>query len=400
MRITFLGDVMITKEQLDSYKSNGKYNFYPSVESISREYSKSDLIIANLETPIAGEDKKYTYKKYSFNSPIELPMTLKDVGIDIVTTANNHCLDRDEEGLVQTIYNLQLCGIESIGTHDKKEDSFVIKEIDGIKVGILSFTYGTNAFANGNYLQKGHEYMVDLLQRQELGNPLIRKLWTSNCYLIRIVRAVARKLKIGQFNVPVYERREKNKNEIKHYMDAVKKCKDKGADYIVACLHIGGQYNSEPTDYTKYICNLSREIGVNAVIANHEHVIHGIDWENISDTSFCVYSLGNFLSSSGVICEPYDKTSEYSLAVNIDLHRDMLDNRIKADYSFEIFCNRLDEKGRVISEPLIDHINQCENINLKKKLMDDYNILMNKIYGSKEIFYPLEREHSVNYYGR
>ena len=166
MRITFLGDVMITKEQLDSYKSNGKYNFYPSVESISREYSKSDLIIANLETPIAGEDKKYTYKKYSFNSPIELPMTLKDVGIDIVTTANNHCLDRDEEGLVQTIYNLQLCGIESIGTHDKKEDSFVIKEIDGIKVGILSFTYGTNAFANGNYLQKGHEYMVDLLQRQ------------------------------------------------------------------------------------------------------------------------------------------------------------------------------------------------------------------------------------------
>lgn len=395
MRISFLGDIMVTEEQLNSYKSNGSYDFNSALESIGKEFQFSDYIVANLETPIAGAKAKYTNEQYSFNTPIELPQALKAAGVSMVTTANNHCLDRKEQGLIQTIHNLKFCGLESLGTHIKEEDSYVIKEIGGIKVGFLSFTYGTNAFANNIYLSRKQRYMVDLLQRQELSNPLIRKIWKSCFYPIRCMRAFARRLHIGQFDKQVYERRENAKREMVHYRDTIIKCKNDGADYIVACLHIGGQYNAYPTDYTKEICKYTRKLGVNAVIANHEHVIHGIDWENISDTSFCIYSLGNFLSSSGVISEPYDKLAQYSVAVNIDLAK-YKGEKVAAEYSLEIFINCIDDYHRITSVPLIDYINHCSDGNLKERLVNDYNILMNRMCNTENIYYPLQKEYKIN----
>ena len=375
MRVSFLGDIMITKEQLVSYKMDGRYNFAPALKSIGREFAKSDLIIANLETPLAGEKAGYTKEQYSFNTPIELAETLKAMGVSIVTTANNHCLDRGEKGLIETIHNLQACNLEHLGTHVEEEDSYIIKEIDGIRVGFLSFTYGTNAFSNGNYLAKKHRYMVDMLQRQELSNPLKRKVWLSGFYPFRCLRAVLRRIHAGQFDKMVFERREQDKEELRYYKDTVMKCKNVGkADYVIACLHIGGQYNIFPTDYTKEICKLSKEAGVNAVIANHEHVIHGIEpGGGISGASFCIYSLGNFLSSSGVTKAPYDKGAEYSLALNIDLTRDGA-GKVSGEYSFELFTNCLDEYNRVVSRPLIDHIVQCSDERLRDRLLEDYNI--------------------------
>lgn len=390
MRVTFLGDIMVSADQLASYKVNEKYNFDAAFAFAGKEFQASDLIIANLETPIAGEKMLYSHKQYSFNSPVELLYALKKAGISMVSTANNHCLDRKEEGLRRTIFHLKTCGMENLGTHEKKENSFIIKEIDGIKVGILSFTYGTNAFANRNYLIKENRFMVDLLQKQELSNPLIRMIWLSPNYITRIVKTIARKLHIGQFDRPVYERKESSKKEIQYYRDTIAKCRKAGAEYVIAYLHIGGQYNLHPTDYTKEICERSREWGVNAVIANHEHVIHEIDWEHISKTSFCIYSLGNFLSSTGVTEKPYDKRAQYSAAVNLDLERQP-DGKVGAEYSLEIFCNRLDEKKRIISEPLVDYINQCGNSKLKQELLNDYYFLMNRIYNTEKVYYPLQK---------
>ncbi|MBD5449298.1 MAG: CapA family protein [Lachnospiraceae bacterium] len=394
MRMSFLGDIMLPMDQLEQYKSNNEYDFYPAVAAIAKEFKESDIVIANLETPIAGKQMEYTFERYSFNSPIDLPKALRKVGITMVTTANNHCLDRGTEGLIRTIKNLHECDMEIIGTHAEREKSYVIKEINGIKIGLLAFTYGTNAFSNRNYLENDQKYMVDLLQGQELSHPLVRHFWLSNHRPIRYMRAVARRLHIGQFDKQVYERREKDKAEIQNYRNAVMECRNDGVDYIVACLHIGGQYNEHPTDYTKKICQLSRQLGVNAVIANHEHVIHGIDTEHLSDTSFCIYSLGNFLSSTGVTREPYDKLAQYSVAVNIDLDKDK-NGKLKAAYTFEIFCNCSKGKSKVVSEPLIDCIMRCADADMKEKLIRDYNNLMNRICNTEGKDYPLQREYAL-----
>lgn len=394
MKMTFLGDIMLGVDQLECYRNKNAYDFYPAVASIAEEFKTSDIVVANLETPVAGEKLQYTFEPYSFNSPIDLPMALKRAGVTMVTTANNHCLDRGTDGLIQTIRSLNKCNLDMIGTHAKREKSYVIKEINGIKIGLLAYTYGTNAFHNGYYLGKDQKYMVDLLQRQELSHPFMRKIWLSKHRTIRYMRAAAKRLHIGQFDKQVYERREKGRKEIQSFRNAVTECRNEGADYIAAFLHVGGQYNDGPTVYTRKICRLSRKFGVNAVIANHEHVVHGIDTMHMSDTSFCIYSLGNFWSSTGVTVEPYDKLVQYSVTVTIDLDKEK-SGRVKAAYTFEIFCNRLNDNRRVVSEPLIDCITSCTDGDMKEKMIQDYIFLMNRICNTKGKTYPLQRRYEV-----
>lgn len=52
MRISILGDIMVTMEQLNLYKTDDGYDFSSAVASIDRVFKNSDLVIANLETPV------------------------------------------------------------------------------------------------------------------------------------------------------------------------------------------------------------------------------------------------------------------------------------------------------------------------------------------------------------
>ena len=393
MKITLLGDVMLNEGQLSSYCFEQKYDFTKAFEKLNKFLSTSEFVVANLETPIAGSEMGFTDEKYLYNSPIEFTKSLKKVGVDMVTTANNHCLDKGEEGLKKTLNNLDRCGLLHIGTHSKLEDSFFIKEIDGIKVGFLAFTYGTNAFSNHNYLNKDQYFMVDMLQDQELANRYIRYIYTGKDIVARAIRKLSRDIGIGQFHIPIYERRESSSRTLKYYKETIKKCKEAGAEYIISCLHIGGQYNDEPLDYTKEICEFSLKNGVDAVIANHEHVIHGIDTDIIDD-KFCIYSLGNLLSSNGVTIPPFDKKSEYSVGVHIDLKR-CKDNykRILAEYSFTLFHSFLDDDGKVVCGLLFDTISNCKDNKKRKDLIDINNELVNKVMGTKGKNYPLKQSY-------
>lgn len=388
MKLTFIGDIMMTKEQLGLFHGKGGYNFENAFEGLEKICEKDSFVIANLETPIAGEKAKYTHERYSFNSPIEFADSIKKCGVDMVTTANNHCLDRKQSGLIQTIDNLDKVGLLHIGTHKSEEESFFIKNINGIKVGFLSFTYGTNAFSNNVYLKHNEQYMVDLLQRQELSNVIERKIWFSQRFIFRCIKKLIKLLHIIDFSVPVYEKREKSKNELRHYVNSIRKCKENGAEYIISLIHVGGQYNDKPSSYTKMICDISKKNGVNAVIANHEHVIHGVDTEMVSDNYFCIYSLGNYLSDAGVTNEPYDKMAEYSAIVTIDINK-MTDGTIKSSrYLIDINCIHINENGQCVSELCRDYYKKCPK-EIKSKIEKDYQILANRICNTKNKIYSI-----------
>lgn len=391
MRITILGDIMLKKEQLEAYRKDGTYDLYPALRSIEK-FVKSDFIIANLESPIAGEQYGYTDEPYCFNSPIELVKTLKKVGVDMVQTCNNHCMDRGVEGLKNTISNLDKIGLKYIGTRKKPGKSYKIVELDGIRVGFLAFTYGTNAFSNHNYVKKNEGYMIDLLQPQELTNPVERWLVTSNMFLVRCVREVFRRLHLFQFDKPIYERTQPAKRERENLVASIKECREAGADYLVMMLHVGGQYNETPTDYTKSVCELCRECGVNAVMANHEHVIHPIEKRSMNEHSFCEYSLGNFFSDIGVQAEPYDKLAEYSAVYHIDLNRQ--EEGVEASYSVELFINHLVEGYGVVTSPIMGYLEQTDP-ETRQRVRQDYQILMNRIMGTEGIQYLFQKEHRI-----
>lgn len=391
MRITFLGDIMLTKEQCESYRKKDKLDLSTPFKATKQEFLKSDLVIANLETPITS--KNFTHENYSFASPEQLVAELKNAGIDIVQTCNNHCLDRGEEGLEETIKALESYDIEYVGTRIEPGDSYKIFQIDNIKIGILAFTYGTNAFSNNNYLKKNQRYKVDLLQPQELSNPVKRYIHHSNLKIWNVYKTIMGKLKLFQYNIPLHERTQFSPKYIKHYIEAISDCKKHGADYIISCLHLGGQYNKTPLRYTKKICELSRKNGVNLVMVNHEHVIHPIDMINMTNQYFCEYSMGNFLSATGVIRPPYDKKAEYSAVYHVDLVKK--DFGVLAEYSVEMFCNHLDEGGCVITEPIIDYYSKLKDERKKKKIEGDFQELANRIFGTYGVKYQIVREMKV-----
>lgn len=74
MKITFTGDIMIEPPVLKNAKQkDGSYDFYPIFEHAQSLLSEADLLVGNLETPLAGEAVGYTDDYYCFNAPTAMP---------------------------------------------------------------------------------------------------------------------------------------------------------------------------------------------------------------------------------------------------------------------------------------------------------------------------------------
>ena len=104
INITAIGDIMCQNTQYkDAYDSaNQTYDFSYVFSEIKSRFEDSDLTIGNLETTLAGEERKYSGYP-TFNTPEQLAKNLKDLGIDVLSTANNHSLDKGYDGLVSTL---------------------------------------------------------------------------------------------------------------------------------------------------------------------------------------------------------------------------------------------------------------------------------------------------------
>ena len=93
--IRAVGDVMVHARQLEiAAQPDGSYDFHPQFALIADSLAGADYTIANLETTI-GKYHDMDYSGYPlFNSPESLLDAVKDAGVDFLTLANNHILDR------------------------------------------------------------------------------------------------------------------------------------------------------------------------------------------------------------------------------------------------------------------------------------------------------------------
>ena len=393
MRITFLGDIMLNTDQLSLCKRGDTYDFSSVSDALDGVFKDSDYVIANLESPVAGKNLGYTEAVYSFNTPEPILEALKSSGIDMVQTSNNHCLDRGIEGLKKTIKNIESSGLAFIGTHEKEEDSYKIITVKGLSVGVLGFTYGTNAFENGCYLNKDEEYAVDLLQDQELKGKYERTVYQGTSLPAKALRKISVNTNPDKYAAPIYDRREPDRKQRKRLCEQLEKCRKEGADFIIMLLHIGGQYNEEPTPYTKEMCDFCLENGADLVIANHEHIIHSFEDKRSDSSGFCWYSLGNFLSSNGVISEPFDKLCQYSAVVHTDIMK--TEEAINVSYSFQLFLSHENGDGLIISEPVFEYYKKCSDSSVRKQLESDVSVLLNRIYKTENISYEIRSSYDI-----
>lgn len=372
IKLTFSGDIILEPDIINLYKKEkDSYDFNSMfTEEIKNFLSSSDYVIGNLETPISSFKEDLKTKPYTFTSPIEFAQAVKYAGFDFVTTANNHCLDNGIDGIKKTLDSLDTVGLDNTGV-SYGEEKLKIININGIKVALLSYTYGTNAFSNHVYLDKNEKKVkVNLFQEQELSNTFVRNLYQGNNIVIKVLRKFFKFLGAFQLNKMVYERIESSKRQKEEIIKKINNCKKNGADCIIMCMHEGGQYNEKPIEKTKKTAKFLIKNGVNLVIGNHEHVVHNVEFV---DDHFITYSLGNFIDTVGVLKDPFGKMSEYSILVNIYISKN--DNKINYDkFTFTITKTVIDKRPNgngVKVELLYDLIKKCNDKEERLKLLKD-----------------------------
>lgn len=359
VRITILGDALCNSpmvKTLGKYETGDArlYDYDCCFRRLKPLLDHSDYVCANLETPLSRDKEMLTKARWQFCTAASFAEAMKAAGVDYVSTANNHCLDRDLKGLRTTLDCLDEIGLDHSGTRRPGEAKKpLIVEIGGIKVGLLSYTYGTNAVTNFHYLPWRYRTAVDLLQEQE------GTLWPGDWLVRRFIRNPRnRASKIRNwFHCLLWPQNKRclwyewvtcNGYRKRLLKGEIRQLREMGAERLLISLHIGGQLNTEPNAFTLSMTRWLEELGVDFIIANHEHVIHG---SKVRADGLTTYAIGDLLGASGTMEEPFDRRCEYSVAVHLNLDRS---TKALSRVTFSIIKNILTEEGKLEAWPVAD----------------------------------------------
>lgn len=324
--ISAIGDIMAHDDQLKAQfdKDTNTYSFNNNFKYVKPYISNSDLAIGNLETTLAGPKAKYSsFPK--FNSPDELADAIKDSGVDIVSTINNHTYDRGSDGVYRTLDVLNSKDIEHVGTQKNDEDeNFLIKDVDGVKLGITAYSYG-QVYGSTTALNGLNIDYND-----------INNLNIFNSSYVDIAF-----------------------NEIKDTLDVMN---NKESDLQVVILHWGDEYTRQPNEFQKELAKKLCDYGVDIIIGSHPHMVQPIEMiksdENDNET-LVIYSLGNFLSNqrNEILNKKY---TEDGVIVNIDINKNLNTGETKISNVEYIptWVNKYNNKNGKLTYEIIPLINE------------------------------------------
>ncbi|WP_192912987.1 CapA family protein [Bacillus mesophilum] len=243
--IAGIGDILIHDRVYELAQTASGYDFTPMLQKVKPMLQAPDLLIANQETILGGEEIGISSYP-SFNSPQQVGDAIVEAGIDLVSTANNHSLDKNEKGLLASLSYMDKIGLSHTGTSRSQAESEKVTtlESNGIRFAFLSYTYGTN----GIPIPDGKEFLVNLINRKQMKKD-------------------------------------------------IQKAKQ-SADVIIMSVHWGNEYERFPTVEQKELGSYLIESGADLIFGHHPHVLQPMEWHTTEDgrKGLIVYSLGNFLS--------------------------------------------------------------------------------------------------------
>lgn len=394
-KVSILGDIMCEEPLLKASKS-GKdfYDFKSTFYGLKEFLSESDYVIGNLETTLAGERAKFTKDLYSFNTPDSFAYALKEVGIDAVLTANNHCMDRGVAGLERTLDVLDKAKIKHTGTYrtnDIYAGSPLVENINGIKIAFISCTASTNPLTNRQKISGSN---VNLLadQNRVLENQSIAVKFKLN--IRRIVGDKAyvktRKLIKGSPKNPSFDNMV-SPEEIEPYLEnlhsQIIKTKD-CSDYVILCPHMGGQFNDTPGDFSRYVMKRAVKAKPDLIIGNHPHIVQEME---IIDMIPCFYSIGNISMSmsSGYVLR--DNLPDYGVILNI-----YFDHAKKMEKITGTVIKMFENNNRYLRVAPVYSIYESINDEKEKmKLKEDYYKIVHKMIGESIYTNDITREFDI-----
>lgn len=356
MRISFLGDVMCEPLLIKKARKNdGSYDFSDVFCKTASLFDGADYVVANLETPVAGEDEGLSKSLFSFNAPVEFLDALKGMGVSCATVANNHALDRGIKGAVETLRSIDEADLEYVGiSRGEQAPGPLYKDIEGESVALISYTYGVNPLPDECDLSSQSDIRVNLLRPQgDRQNPsgATGKRSLAKRILLRATtkeQRIAIKKKLGMKYYSAYRDDVFDEGIVAPYagrLIADIEAAKSEADTVICCLHIGGQFNAEPGKFSDYVVEAALKAGCDAVIASHPHVVQRA---NIEEGKPVFYSLGNFNMSPNSVYILHEHHPEYGLVAHLDIEKGSV-----TAASFSI-VKMIEEDGRMTVWPIAD----------------------------------------------
>ena len=265
-KIGSMGDLLIHKPVFRAFynENSNSYDFTKAFSYIAPYIKKLDYAVVDIEGTLADSD----FSGYPvFRCPDSLVDAAMDCGFDMFLLANNHSNDNGSVGFRRTQQVLKAKNAEFIGTRSNiDDDKYIIKTINGIKLGFVNYTYG-NIYDDGIASVNGIP------------------LSAQNSKLI---------------NVFDYNRLDMFYKEQQDIIDNMRKT---GVDKIIYYMHWGNEYQIKENDWQRKISQKLSDLGVDIIIGGHPHVVQPIDviHSDISNKdTICIYSMGNALSNQRV----------------------------------------------------------------------------------------------------
>lgn len=247
LTLTAVGDIMMhTPVSKSALQDDGSYDFRPHFQYVRPIFQNADVVVGNLETPLAGGPLK-GYP--SFNGPDDLLKGLKWAGVSALTLANNHSLDQGWKGLQRTAELAGEAGFIYFGAYRGAEDRATPRlfSAGGVTLGFSGYTYGVN----------------------------------------------------GPWKYPADETWRLNFVEEKIMKEDIEVLKAAGADFIILNIHFGDEYQRKPNQRGRALVETLFEAGADLIIGHHPHVVQPglIKPAQSGEARAAVFSLGNFISN-------------------------------------------------------------------------------------------------------
>ncbi len=244
--LAFAGDVLLSDHVLNAYQSGGGIQGVLG-ESLLREAEEADLFMVNQEFPFSNRGTAAPDKQFTFRLPPERVSILKEMGVDLVTLANNHALDFGTNALLDTCAVLEEAQIPYVGAGANLDQAKALytKNLGGYTVGFLGATR-----------------------------------------VIPVADWAASRSKPGMLST----------YDPSILLQEIQKGKEI-CDYLVVYVHWGVEREEWPKEYQRQLGFQFLDAGADLVIGSHPHVLQGIEYYNGKPI---VYSLGNFVFGSSI----------------------------------------------------------------------------------------------------
>lgn len=249
VHLVAVGDNLIHEHIYQSTDtSQPVWNYDHLYTNIKDDIVSADLAAVNQECIfVANHSNVSAYP--SFGSPTEIGDALVNAGFDIVEHATNHAFDKGTSAINETLdyWKSNHPDIKVLGIHDSQESADTITTVTckDITFSLLNYT----STINGEEYDAIPSYMIDFLRSEKV---------TAD----------------------------------------VAKAKEAG-DMVIAFLHTGEEYSTEPNQDQKNFLQLLLSQGVDIAICSHSHVLQ--NYETLTDDQgnemLVYYSLGNFIST-------------------------------------------------------------------------------------------------------